>query len=100
MVGGSESWEQNNYGMELCLDGGVRGGNVSLGGSRPGLWVRGGLLFLMEAQRLKDAVGLDGLVGEVNRGGLHRGVLHDSGSRWRGQKVAACNWRQVDSLAW
>ena len=30
MVGGSESWEQNNYGMELCLDGGVRGCEMSV----------------------------------------------------------------------
>ena len=68
--------------MELGLDSGVRGCVVSLGGSRPRLWLRSGLLFLMEAQRFEDAVGLDGLGGEeVSRCSLHRVVLQDSGAR-------------------
>ena len=84
--------------MELGLDGGVRGGAVSLGGLGPRFWVRGGLLLLMETQRFEDAVGLDRLGVEMSRSGLHRSVLQDSGTRWCGYKVVACNGWQVNGL--
>ena len=49
----------------------MRGGAVGLGGSRPRFWVRNGLLFLVETQSLEGGVGLDRLIVEVSRSGLH-----------------------------